>query len=60
MNSRFRFIWARMNHFKTRLMVIITKTRLQTTQDGKLGKEFSWKKCKMATKKVQILDDLIF
>ena len=33
----------------------ITKSRLQTTQDDKLVKEFWWEKCRMATEIVQIL-----
>ena len=46
-----------MNHYEMRLMVFITKRRLQTTQDDKLViKKFDEKISKMATEMVQILD----
>ena len=50
MNSRFALVPG-MNHFEMRLIVLSQKNRLQTTQDGKLAKEFWWnKKQKTKTK----------
>ena len=44
MNSIFSVIWVGMNHFETRPMVLSQKTKLQTTQNGKLVEELWWEK----------------
>ena len=54
-NSRFCFMWARINNFKA-CDGFTRKWRLQSTQDGNLVKIFWWEKSKMATVILQILD----
>ena len=56
LNPTFCVIWARINHFEARLMVLSQKNRLQSTQDGNLVEVFDEKKIKMATAMLENLD----
>ena len=61
MNSRFCVIWARMNHFETRLMVLSQKVDSKVLRMAIIVREYWWReKNKMATEIVQILRNKVW